>query len=1012
MLGCCSAALGPRAARADDIRAASIAAREPITVAADWCTHWREGVYDVWHLRGNCYLNQGITYARAPEAVIWIDARNHPQQPIQVIAYFEGAAGANVNVDYGNVSADAAKNGVLGRQESPTWFYRMQTSAPLVWKLPPAVVAPAERPPIYARGFEQFNPDRRRQLLLAQYNELAPTAGAPAGLPPGMRKFTLFPRSDSPGDFQIITLASGEKAAILSGGARLLIEGLSSSRVSADFGPLGIVDISADRVVVWASGVTGSGGNAGLQAPDQPLEVYMQGNIEFRQGDRVVFADEMFYDARRQIGVILNAEMLTPLPTIDGYNYPGLVRFKANAIRMLDDTHFSAHNALVTTSRLGHPAYDVTASELTFTDVQQPVVDPLTGAPLVTPDGELVVHHQTMAESRGNVIHVRGVPVFYWPRLATDLEKPSFIIDRVKLGNDAVFGSQVLVDWDLYQLLGMRNPPEGTDWGLSTDYLSERGIGVGTDFQYSRPEALGFIGPAHGDIDFWAINDDGLDNLGAGRNAIVPEEDFRFRLSGEHRQRLESGWDVAAEVGWLSDRTFLEQYYEAEWDQFRDPRNGVRLKRLTDNRSLSIEANGQINEFFSEVEHMPRLDHTWLGESLLGDRLTYFEHTQVSYSRFNVATVPTEPTLASQYSELPWESNSEGERLITSHEIDLPLQAGPVKFVPYGMVQLGHWGEDLNGNEMDRVFGQTGVRASLPIYAVFPNVRDPLFNLNGLAHKVVFDAEFSYADTDENFDDLPLYDPLDDISIIEFRRRLFDGTLPPTITDPKFDPRRFAIRSGMQNWVTSPSAETVEDLMAVRMGVRQRLQTKRGPAGNQHIVDWLTLDMNATLFPDADRDNFGQELGLIDYDMRWHVGDRFSILSDGYADLFGDGLRTVSGGILMNRPTVGNFYTGVRSITGPVTSNVLLGSFAYRFSDKWIGAAGAAYDFESTGNIGHSVSITRVGESFNMTTGFTFDSSKDNFGLTFLLEPRFLPGSRLMQTTGIDVPPAGALGLE
>ena len=89
--------------------------------------------------------------------------------------------------------------------------------------------------------------------------------------------------------------------------------------------------------------------------------------------------------------------------------------------------------------------------------------------------------------------------------------------------------------------------------------------------------------------------------------------------------------------------------------------------------------------------------------------------------------------------------------------------------------ELGRWGEDLDGDTLERAYGQAGVRASLPMWAVYPDVRDPLFNLNGLAHKVVFDAEFSYADADENFDELPLYDPLDDISIIEFRRRLFSG---------------------------------------------------------------------------------------------------------------------------------------------------------------------------------------------------------------------------------------------
>jgi hypothetical protein len=569
-----------------------------------------------------------------------------------------------------------------------------------------------------------------------------------------------------------------------------------------------------------------------------------------------------------------------------------------------------------------------------------------------------------------------------------------------------------MIDWDLYQLLGRQNPPEGTDWGLSTDYLSDRGFGFGTNFLYDRPEVLGIVGPAKGVLDFWAIDDNGVDNLGLGRRTIDPEEDFRFRLFGQHRQRLESGWEVTAESGWISDRTFLEQYYEQEWDELKDPRTGFRAKRLNNNRSLSIEANAQVNDFFTETQWLPRVDHYWLGESFLGDRLTWYSHLQGAYADMNVATTPTEPTLASQFVVLPWEGNTTGELFSAREKFDLPVQLGAVKVVPYVMGGFDHLGEALDGNSLDRGLIQTGVGASLPMWAVYPDVRDPLFNLNGLAHKVVFDAEFSYADANQNFDELPLYDPLDDISIIEFRRRLMSGALPPTITDPKFDPRRFAIRQGLQDWVTSPSPQVADDLLALRLGARQRWQTKRGVLGNQHIVDWLTLDTNATIFPDANRDNFGSEIGLIDYDLRWHVGDRFSVLSDGFADVFGDGLKTISAGVLLNRPTYGNGYLGVRSINGPVESNVILASYAYRLSEKWITTASTAYDFSNTGNIGQTASITRIGESMLMTIGFNVDAAKDNVGVNFLLEPRFLPNLRLTRTTGIEVPPAGAMGLE
>src|SRR5262249_6414511 len=164
------------------------------------------------------------------------------------------------------------------------------------------------------------------------------------------------------------------------------------------------------------------------------------------------------------------------------------------------------------------------------------------------------------------------------------------------------------------------------------------------------------------------------------------------------------------------------------------------LKRLNNNRSLSLEANGQVNDFFTETQWLPRLDHWWMGESLLDDRITWYEHSNVSYADQNVATRPTNPTLDSQFVYLPLEQDplgtpisANGERLATRHEFDLPLSAGPVKIVPFALGELAHWGEALDGDSLDRAYVHTGVRASMPMWAVYPNVRDPLFNLNGLA---------------------------------------------------------------------------------------------------------------------------------------------------------------------------------------------------------------------------------------------------------------------------------------
>jgi hypothetical protein len=81
-------------------------------------------------------------------------------------------------------------------------------------------------------------------------------------------------------------------------------------------------------------------------------------------------------------------------------------------------------------------------------------------------------------------------------------------------------------------------------------------------------------------------------------------------------------------------------------------------------------------------------------------------------------------------------------------------------------------------------------------------------------------------------------------------------------------------------------------------------------------------------------------------------------------------------------------------------------------SPKWVSTLGSSIDLGNTGNIGQSFSLTRVGESLLVTLGMNFDQSKDNVGVTFLIEPRFLPRTRLSGLPGLEIPAAGAYGLE
>jgi hypothetical protein len=349
---------------------------------------------------------------------------------------------------------------------------------------------------------------------------------------------------------------------------------------------------------------------------------------------------------------------------------------------------------------------------------------------------------------------------------------------------------------------------------------------------------------------------------------------------------------------------------------------------------------------------------------------------------------------------------------MSRQELAAPFQLSVFKLVPFISGEAAYWGEAADGDELTRLLGQAGVRGSLPAWRLYPGVSSSLLNIRGLAHKVELRGELFYADATENLDELPLYNPLDDDAQEQFRRRLIFNTFGGLPLDPRFDPRTFAFRNGMQRYVASPSPEIADDTLQSRIGLQQRLQTKRGLPGRERIVDLVRFDVSTTLFFNEDQENFGETIGPTRYDFRYHAGDRVTFLSDGYIDFFEDGLRSISAGVSSSRPGLGDVYVGVMSLEGPISSTVLHGQLDYRLNEKWITTAGATFDLGEIGNVGQQLALTRIGESLLLRLGITVDAGRDNVGFQFMLEPRFWPGRRLGQLGGQYIPPPGVEGLE
>ena len=1055
---------------AADITLPGVSPYHTIHVEAQTLARQTRGSYEVLAFRGNCVLRQGELQATCNDLIMWVDRTppSDPTIPRKVITTMEGdvnlfwesknllrdsrwmghlfsfqdvQSNVQANQDRRDIprmdwSHESAYSGVVQAQYSSS-----NVAAPLLLPAPagqtlpaPSNTSPQAVPALQAApgaiAWPDANaPSTSSSTMLPSSGLVIPEDGRqpyPAGVTPsqpsaltiepapysaaqvsppgplGAKLVTLSKRSSSrfPQIFFQGRPETNDTIATIRDGVVLTISGVQLRDSSGTVTDFGTVSIETDNAVMWIRG----NGNAqpslmtGLESfADRPIELYLEGNIVLHQGQRIIYAERMYYNVSSEYGMVLSAEILTPVP-----QYQGLLRIKADAIEQRNRQNFMAYGAAITSSRLGVPRYWMQADRISFQDNRaEGSIDNsrqnVTGEPT-----------NMQVTSRNNFVYLAGLPVSYWPIFTTDMNKPSFYLSSIKFKNDQIFGTQVFTEFDGYQLLGI-DGPDGTNLALSADYLSKRGIAGGARFTLDRP-SLWFAGPTAGYLDSWFINEQGLDTIGGDRINLTPEANLRGRAVGRYRSNLTPNMEFSAELGYVSDRNFLEQYFENEWDQQKDFSTALRLRNYNGNRMFDIFGQPRINDFFTETEWLPRADHYWLGQDL-GEYLSWSEHTNVAYAHQRVASTPTDLQDAAKFQLLPWETDSEGVRAITRQELSAPLTLGAWNIAPFISGEAGYWGEDVTGNPLTRLTGQGGVRTSLPMWRAYPSVSSSLLDINGMAHKISFDNELFYADSSKDLNQLPLYDPLDDNSQEHFRRRMIFNTFGGVRPD-RFEERNYALRQGMQRYVTANSSEIVDDMIQLRSGINQRWQTKRGYPGRERIVDLVSLDVDAIYYPKAERDNFGEDVGAINYDFRYHVGDRLTFLSDGYFDVFSQGLKAVSAGAMISRPGRGQAYLGILSMEGPISSNVLNGYLNYRLTEKWVAAGGAAWDFSQIGSIGQTFTLTRIGESALVQVGINVDSGRDNVSFNFNIEPRFLPSGRVGTAGGQLVTPAGLFGVE
>jgi len=959
----------------------------------------------VFILRDRCRIRQGGWELQARQLVVWRSQLVQNGRAVEkLLVYPEG----------GEIVTPAG-----GEATSPPAFIELYSSVGVTVEArhsDPGHVANGDLDPLHKRALQArerlqseqaapqvlMPPGQARPLLQSDidFDSLAPTVSQS-----GQRHIVISPRSFGVGynvsSFLSHQTSPPEQITTISQGVNIVIDGLDNLELNGV--PVGAIDFSADRVVIWTQAdASGKFNPEMFQSRDAPLQLYLEGNVEIRQGQNVLKAARAYYDIREDRAVLQEGELRVHVPDMEGD-----IKLRAEKIRQLSHGSFHAENAWVTGSEFGVPTYRMEAGDIFLENRYDrgwlgkgdTKIDPETGmeVPQSTP----------WITSLNNQFRVYDTPIFVSPFMSGPAEDPHIPLESLTFGGDGIFGAQAKTVWNLSKLLGVSTP--GMDWNLQAHAYSERGFWLGTDATYSNGKPLGSPGSFFGLSDAVWINDMGHDNLGLDRRDLDVANNTRGRVLWRHRQYFTDQFNLTAEIGLLSDRNFLEQYYESEWDRGKDNETVVGLNFVEGNAEASILASGRLNDFSYDTQWLPKGSMTLLGEPLLWDRLVYSSHSTAGYGQLRPAAAPEDPN--DLFVPLWYYPEAEGSVFTTRHELSMPFNLGGLKLDPYVLGEAAYWQDDgFNNSSLNRFYGSAGIRGSMQLWKVFPEVRSQILGLNGLAHKQTLGFDYYFADSTEDLSNVPQYNQFEDDAQERFRTRLIFNTFGLTDSmalNPAYDPRVYAVRSGAARNVSSPYFELVDDQQVLRLNWSHRLQTKVGPPERQRVKDWMTLDLGLSYFPDAGEDNFGESFGLATANYMWDLGSRTKFLANGQFDFFEDAPQVWDMGFLNQRSKRGSLYLGYRNIqAGDLESQLLTGSVSYAMSEKWIATLGTAYDIAENEDRGQSLTITGIRADFLIHVGLSVDSSKGNFGVGFMIEPRLGPlnagSSRLSSLLGTE----------
>lgn len=677
--------------------------------------------------------------------------------------------------------------------------------------------------------------------------------------------------------------------------------------------------VDADSVILWFD-TAESDSQKHIKMPLS--EIYAEGNVTMRRKDDIQIADRIFENVKEEKGILINSkiktviqkkqdqqenadavsEMRTPSRKRKAFSFEGLPAYvQGEEIKRLGKGQYEIKNGAITACGYGHPHYHFKGKKIRL--VQRGV--------------------HNIVSSTNNTFYLERYPIAYLPYLSLDVRRKERLLRDWQFGSSSRFGSFFKTDWDLFAALGGMQK-DWSDLILNLDYLEERGVGAGLDFEYNRQDIFGYI-------DTYYIKDQGEFDI----NKVPIENEDRGTILWRHRQELPYDWRLEMEYSYLSDPRFLREYFRQEFKQEKDHETALYFRRMHDTTAETFLINEQFNGFDTTVdslrerqyaERLPEISYRMIGEPI-GDNLLIFT-SESAATYFNGSFERVDPEVESE----------PVARVDSVNRISMPFKPGFFNINPFVEGRVTAYTESIdtsevvnepNGPATGRFIGSFGFDWSSTHWRSYSMYND-FFRINRLRHIFVPELRYTYS---------------------------------PIVTE---DPN---------NFYQYDAVDALDASQVAVIGVKNKLQTKRGEPGLEKTVDFIDFNVDYYLFPSRAgiyndgingiiirKDNF------INIDFRSQLTDIVAFVSERNEfntekfqfDVFSSGVE------IYNSPDW-QFFVGHRFIRD-ISSTVILAA-EYTISEKWKVMGGEKYDFKSIELVeGKDDDIDRENKSQNLKT--------------------------------------------